>query len=46
MGGKSTNVGGDEVVLPGQEENNTGISEIPQATVYLFELSIELLGQE
>lgn len=37
---------GKRMSFPGQEENNTGISENPQAMVYLFGLFIELLRQE
>ena len=44
--GKSINIGGHENVLLGQEENNTDVSENPQAVICSFGLSIELLGQE
>lgn len=46
VGRKSINIGGHENILLGQEENNTDVSENPQAMVYLFGLSVELLGQE
>lgn len=32
--------------LPGQEDSNSGISENPQAMMYLFGLFIQLLGVE
>ena len=36
LGGKSINIGGHENILLGQEENNTDVSENPQAVVCLF----------
>ena len=46
VGGKSINIGGHENILLGQEENNTDVSENPQAVVCLFVLSVELLPGE